>query len=82
MGCKSLRGMYHSKYKRLTWLNRLDGLVPNTPGTAKLNRSAGPKRKEFESPSVSRIKGNVPGSSPSSRTPVKMEDIDSTNAAQ
>ncbi|KXJ93199.1 DNA polymerase alpha/epsilon subunit B [Microdochium bolleyi] len=59
----------------------LDGLVPNTPGAAKLNRSAGPKRRDFESPSMSRVKGNVPGSSPDSRTPGKTEDLDSMNAA-
>ncbi|KAI0123072.1 DNA polymerase subunit alpha B [Xylariales sp. AK1849] len=46
----------------------LDGLVPNTPGTAKLNRSSAPKRK-FETPSVSRVKGGIPSSSPDIKTP-------------
>ncbi|KAJ1329445.1 DNA polymerase alpha subunit B [Microdochium nivale] len=59
----------------------LDGLVPNTPGAAKLGRSGGPKRKDHESPSMSRLKGNVPGSSPDARTPIKTEDVDSMNNA-
>ncbi|KAK9774177.1 putative DNA polymerase alpha subunit B N-terminal-domain-containing protein [Seiridium cardinale] len=44
----------------------LEGMT--TPGAAKLNRSSAPKRKP-ETPSVSRVKGDIPSSSPAARTP-------------
>lgn len=48
-------------------------MVPNTPGTAKLNKSSA-KRRPYETPSVSRVKGDVPSSSPDHKTPMRMED--------
>ncbi|KAI1864207.1 hypothetical protein JX265_008578 [Neoarthrinium moseri] len=44
----------------------LEGM--STPGSSKLNRSSAPKRK-FETPSVSRVKGGLPSSSPDVKTP-------------
>jgi DNA polymerase alpha subunit B len=58
---------------------RLDGL--STPGGGKLNKSAASKRKPFETPSVSRVKNNVPSSSPDYKSPLKLENqLDSMNA--
>jgi DNA polymerase alpha subunit B len=65
---------------RMLTVFRLDGLVPNTPGAAKLNRSSAPKRK-FETPSVSRVKGGVPSSSPDVKTPNTVDrQLDSLNS--
>jgi len=54
-------------------VNRLDGIVPSTPGTAKLNKSA-VKRKHNETPSISRTKADNIGSSPDMKTPSNLED--------
>ncbi|QBZ62539.1 hypothetical protein PoMZ_11421 [Pyricularia oryzae] len=43
----------------------LDGLVPSTPGTSKLNKSGSARRKNMETPSMSRVKSEHPASSPS-----------------
>jgi len=51
---------------------RLDGLVPTTPGTTKLNKTA--KRKHLETPSLSRVKADHLSSSPDYKTPTKIED--------
>ncbi|KAH8664143.1 DNA polymerase subunit alpha B [Xylariales sp. PMI_506] len=59
----------------------LEGLVPNTPGTAKLNRGSASKRK-FETPGISRVKGGIPSSSPDVRTPNTVDKhLDAMNAA-
>ncbi|EEY21402.1 DNA polymerase subunit alpha B [Verticillium alfalfae VaMs.102] len=51
----------------------LDGLLPNTPASAR-NKSASTKKKPYETPSMSRVKG-VPASSPDYKSsPMKMED--------
>ncbi|KAJ8110808.1 hypothetical protein ONZ43_g5781 [Nemania bipapillata] len=59
----------------------LEGMVPSTPGARKLNRSAVKKRNPLETPSVSRVKNNVPGSSPDYKSPLRFEtQPDFTNA--
>lgn len=52
---------------------RLDGLVPGTPATRKLNKSA-IKRGQMETPSISRVKTEHASSSPDHKTPSKTED--------
>ncbi|KAI0874174.1 DNA polymerase alpha/epsilon subunit B [Hypoxylon argillaceum] len=52
----------------------LEGMVPSTPGTRKLNKSAVKKRNPLETPSVSRVKSNVPGSSPDFKSPLRLEN--------
>ena len=59
---------------------RLDGLVPSTPGGAKLNKSAAKKRNHLETPSVSRTKGNVLGSSPDFKSLRIDNQLESMNA--
>ncbi|KAM0328523.1 hypothetical protein ACHAQA_004930 [Verticillium albo-atrum] len=52
----------------------LDGLLPNTPGSGKLNKSGSARKKPYETPSMSRVKG-VPASSPDFKSsPLKLED--------
>ncbi|KAI0597997.1 DNA polymerase subunit alpha B [Biscogniauxia sp. FL1348] len=59
----------------------LDGLVPNTPGGGKLSKSATKKRNQLETPSVSRVKGSVPGSSPDNKSPMRVDNqLESMNA--
>lgn len=51
---------------------RLDSMVPNTPrvgSTSRLNGTA--KRKNFETPSISRIKAEPGSSPPTFKTPYK-----------
>jgi DNA polymerase alpha subunit B len=48
-------------------LGMLDGLT-STPATAR-NRSAQSKKRHLETPTVSRLKGNVPSSSPDFKSP-------------
>ncbi|RXG41330.1 hypothetical protein VDGE_09232 [Verticillium dahliae] len=51
----------------------LDGLLPNTPASVR-NKNASAKKKPYETPSMSRVKG-VPASSPDYKSsPMKMED--------
>lgn len=52
----------------------LDGLVPNTPGTSKLNKTSSAKRKPYETPSMSRVRANVASSSPDFKSPLRMEE--------
>lgn len=54
--------------------DRIDGLVPSTPGTAKLNKSSSLKKRPLETPSISRAKAGHVGSSPDSKTPSKLGD--------
>ncbi|KAI1076316.1 DNA polymerase subunit alpha B [Whalleya microplaca] len=57
----------------------LDGLVPNTPGTGKLSKNASKKR--LETPSMSRIKGDIPTSSPDHKSPMRVDSqLDSMGA--
>lgn len=59
----------------------LDGMVPNTPATGKLNKSAAKKKNPMDTPSVSRVKNNVPGSSPDFKSPLRLENqLDAMNA--
>ncbi|KAI1336213.1 DNA polymerase alpha/epsilon subunit B [Xylariaceae sp. FL0016] len=59
----------------------LDSLVPGTPTTGKLNKSAAKKKSHLETPSVSRVKGNIPSSSPDHKSPLRLENqLDSMNA--
>ncbi|KAI0490605.1 DNA polymerase alpha/epsilon subunit B [Xylaria cf. heliscus] len=59
----------------------LEGMVPSTQGTAKLNKSAVRKRNPLETPSVSRVKNNVPGSSPDYKSPLRLDkQLESMNA--
>jgi len=51
----------------------LDGLVPNTPATAKLSKSSA-KRRQMETPSMSRVKADIPSSSPDRKTPSQLEN--------
>lgn len=52
----------------------LDGLVPNTPGSGKLNKVASAKKRQLDTPSISRVKGEHPGSSPDHKSPSRLED--------
>ncbi|KAI0167157.1 DNA polymerase alpha, subunit B [Hypoxylon sp. FL1284] len=59
----------------------LEGMVPNTPGTAKLSKSLPRRRTQLETPSMSRVKGNIPSSSPDFKSPLRLENqLDSMNA--
>ncbi|KAI1498490.1 DNA polymerase subunit alpha B [Biscogniauxia marginata] len=59
----------------------LDSLVPNTPSAMKLSKSAAKKRNQHETPSVSRVKANIPGSSPDHRSPMRVDNqLESMNA--
>ncbi|KAI1124510.1 DNA polymerase alpha/epsilon subunit B [Nemania abortiva] len=51
----------------------LEGMVPSTPGARKLNRSAVKKRNPLETPSMSRVKNNIPSSSPDYKSPLRLE---------
>lgn len=55
-------------------LLRLDGLVPNTPSANKLNRPSASNKKPNETPSVTRVKGGIPGSSPDHKSPLRVEN--------
>ncbi|OTB05871.1 hypothetical protein M426DRAFT_319559 [Hypoxylon sp. CI-4A] len=58
----------------------LEGMVPSTPATGKLNKSASKRRYPLETPSVSRVKGNVPNSSPDHKSPLRIDSqLDSMN---
>ncbi|KAI5924250.1 DNA polymerase subunit alpha B [Camillea tinctor] len=59
----------------------LDGLVPNTPAGGKLSKSAAKKRNQLETPSASRVKGGIPGSSPNNKSPMRVDNqLESMNA--
>ncbi|KAI1422994.1 DNA polymerase alpha/epsilon subunit B [Xylaria sp. FL1777] len=59
----------------------LEGMVPSTPATGKLNKSAVKRRNPLETPSMSRIKNNVPSSSPDNKSPLRLEkQLESMNA--
>lgn len=53
-------------------ISSLDGLVPNTPGSGKLKSSA--KKRAYETPSVSRVKAEIPSSSPDYKSSTNLED--------
>ena len=52
----------------------LDSLTPSTPGAGKLNKTASAKKRQINTPSISRVKGEHAGSSPDHKTPPKLED--------
>ncbi|KAI0525704.1 DNA polymerase alpha/epsilon subunit B [Xylaria bambusicola] len=59
----------------------LEGMVPSTPAAGKFNRSAVKKRNPLETPSMSRVKNNVPSSSPGRDGPLRLEhQLESMNA--
>ncbi|KAI4868265.1 DNA polymerase alpha, subunit B [Hypoxylon rubiginosum] len=59
----------------------LEGMVPNTPATGKLSKSASKRRHQLETPSMTRVKGNIPSSSPDYKSPMRLENqLDSMNA--
>ncbi|KAI1175428.1 DNA polymerase alpha/epsilon subunit B [Nemania sp. FL0916] len=51
----------------------LEGMVPSTPGTRKLNKSATKKSNPLETPSISRVKSDLPSSSPDYKSPLRLE---------
>lgn len=56
-------------------------MVPNTPAGGKLNKSGTKKKNPLDTPSVSRVKNNVPGSSPDFKSPLRLENqLDTMNA--
>lgn len=60
----------------------LEGMVPNTPGMGKFNKSASKRRNLHETPSITRVKGNILSSSPDykNQSPLKIENqLDSMN---
>ncbi|KAI1328771.1 DNA polymerase alpha/epsilon subunit B [Xylariaceae sp. FL0255] len=59
----------------------LEGMVPTTPGTGKLNKSSVKKRNPLETPSMSRVKSSLPSSSPDYKSPMRIENqLESMNA--
>ncbi|KAI2623372.1 DNA polymerase alpha, subunit B [Hypoxylon sp. NC1633] len=59
----------------------LEGMVPNTPATGKLNKSASKRRHQLETPSMARVRDNIPSSSPDYKTPLRIENqLESMNA--
>ena len=52
----------------------LDGLMPNTPASSRLNKTSSAKRKAYETPSMSRVRADVASSSPDYKSPLRMED--------
>ena len=48
---------------------RIDGLVPNTPATGRLNKVGSLRKRALETPSVSRVKAE-----PLSSSPMRAED--------
>lgn len=57
----------------------LDGLVPNTPGsgsgTGRASKMGSARRRNpYDTPSISRVKGDLVGSSPEYKTPSRMEE--------
>ncbi|KAI0398296.1 DNA polymerase alpha/epsilon subunit B [Xylariaceae sp. FL0594] len=59
----------------------IEGMVPRTPGTGRLSKNATKKRNAPETPSVSRIKGSAPNSSPDYKSPLRLENqFESTSA--
>jgi DNA polymerase alpha subunit B len=57
---------------RIADVDRLDGLVPSTPATGRL-KAGNLRKKALETP-VSRLKGDIPSSSPDHKTPTRMEE--------
>lgn len=54
------------------FLNRLDGLVPNTPRVGSANRHN--VKRKTETPSVSRVKAEITSSPPEFKTPYKPQE--------
>jgi DNA polymerase alpha subunit B len=53
----------------------LDSLVPGTPAGSGRHKLSSTRKRQFETPSVSRIKGEHPGSSPDNKSsPMRLED--------
>jgi len=56
-------------------------MVPSTPGTGRLSKSATKRRNPLETPSISRVKNNIPSSSPDYKSPLRLENqLESLNA--
>ncbi|KAL1844678.1 hypothetical protein VTK73DRAFT_2044 [Phialemonium thermophilum] len=52
----------------------LEGLVPTTPGTGKLGKMSSARKRQLETPSISRVKSEHPGSSPDNKSPSRLDD--------
>ncbi|KDN64977.1 putative DNA polymerase alpha/epsilon subunit B [Colletotrichum sublineola] len=52
----------------------LDGLVPSTPGPGKLNKPSSVRKKANETPTMSRVKAEIPSSSPDYKGPSSFND--------
>ncbi|OHW91598.1 DNA polymerase alpha subunit b [Colletotrichum incanum] len=52
----------------------LDGLVPSTPGSGKLNKPSSLRKKASETPTMSRVKAEIPSSSPDYKGASKMDE--------
>ncbi|KAK2002694.1 DNA polymerase alpha/epsilon subunit B [Colletotrichum falcatum] len=52
----------------------LDGLVPSTPGPGKLNKPSSVRKKANETPTMSRVKAEIPSSSPDYKGSSKMDE--------
>ncbi|KAL0943684.1 DNA polymerase subunit alpha B [Colletotrichum truncatum] len=52
----------------------LDGLVPSTPSSGKLNKSSSLRKKTHETPTMSRVKAEIPSSSPDYKGASRMEE--------
>lgn len=52
----------------------LDGLVPSTPASGRLNKPSSLRKKTHETPTMSRVKAEIPSSSPDYKGASKMEE--------
>lgn len=81
MACRLAVLIFEAVCRLETNRHRLEGMVPNTPATGKLSKSASKRRHQLETPSMTRVKGNIPSSSPDYKSPMRLENqLDSMNA--
>ncbi|TDZ68491.1 DNA polymerase alpha subunit B [Colletotrichum sidae] len=52
----------------------LDGLMPSTPSSGRLNKPSSLRKKAHQTPTMSRVKAEIPSSSPDYRGASKMEE--------
>ncbi|KAF6819148.1 DNA polymerase subunit alpha B [Colletotrichum sojae] len=52
----------------------LDGLMPSTPGSGRLSKQGSLRKKTHVTPTMSRVKAEIPSSSPDYKGPSKMEE--------
>ncbi|KAF9880984.1 DNA polymerase alpha primase associated subunit [Colletotrichum karsti] len=53
----------------------LDGLVPSTPSSGRLNKPNSLRKKAHETPTMSRVKAEIPSSSPDYKGASKMDEL-------